>query len=48
MALETRLQVRMSTEEIEEVKELANEFGLSVSDFIRYLIAEEQSKGGEE
>lgn len=46
--LNTRLQVRMSTEEIEEVKELADEFGLSVSDFIRYLISEQQAKGGEE
>lgn len=46
--LETRIQVRMSNEEVEEVKDLANEFGLSVSDFIRYLIAEEHSKGGDE
>lgn len=46
--LETRLQVRMSTDEIEEVKELADDYGLTVSDFIRYLITEELSKGGEE
>lgn len=46
MALETRLQVRMSNEEIEEIKDLANDYGLSVSDYIRYLV--ENDKGGEE
>lgn len=46
MALETRLQVRMSNEEIEEIKDLADEYGLSVSDYIRYLV--ENDKGGEE
>lgn len=46
MALDTRLQVRMSQEEIEEIKDLADDFGLSVSDYIRYLV--EQDKGGEE
>lgn len=46
MALETRLQVRMSNEEIEEIKELADDYGLSVSDYIRYLV--ENDKGGEE
>ncbi len=44
--LETRLQVRVSTEELEEIKELAEDNGLSVSDYIRYLI--EEQKGGEE
>lgn len=37
--LDTRLQVRMSKDEIEYVKELADDYGLSVSDFIRYLIS---------
>lgn len=46
MAMETRLQVRMSNEEIEEIKDLADEYGLSVSDYIRYLV--ENDKGGEE
>lgn len=46
MALETRLQVRMSNEEIEEIKDLADDYGLSVSDYIRYLV--ENDKGGEE
>lgn len=46
MALETRLQVRMSNEEIEEIKDLADNYGLSVSDYIRYLV--ENDKGGEE
>lgn len=46
--LDTRIQIRMSTEEVEDVKMLADEFGLSVSDFIRYLIAEHQAEGGEE
>mgnify|MGYP002773278415 CR=1 FL=1 len=46
MALETRAQVRMSREELEELKEQAEDNGLSVSDYIRYLV--EQDKGGEE
>lgn len=46
MALETRLQVRMSNEELEEIKDLADDYGLSVSDYIRYLV--ENDKGGEE
>lgn len=46
--LETRLQVRMSTDEIEAVKQLADDYGFNVSDFIRYLITEELSKGGDE
>lgn len=44
--LDTRLQVRMTQEEIEEIKDLADEYGLSVSDYIRYLV--ENDKGGEE
>lgn len=44
--LETRLQVRMSADELEEIKDLADDTGLSVSDFIRYLV--EEYKGGEE
>lgn len=43
--LDTRLQVRMTREEIEEIKELAEDNGLSVSDYIRYLV--EEQKGGE-
>lgn len=46
MAMETRLQVRMSTEEIEELKEQAEDNGFTVSDYIRYLV--ENDKGGEE
>lgn len=44
--LDSRLQVRMSNEEIEEIKDLADNYGLSVSDYIRYLV--ENDKGGEE
>lgn len=44
--LDSRLQVRMSNEEIEEIKDLADDYGLSVSDYIRYLV--ENDKGGEE
>lgn len=46
MALDTRLQVRMSTEEIEELKEQAEDNGFTISDYIRYLV--ENDKGGEE
>lgn len=45
--LETRIQVRVSHEELEEIKDLANIYGLSISDFIRYLITN-CDKGGEE
>ena len=44
--LETRAQVRMSREELEELKEQANDNGFTVSEYIRYLI--ENDKGGEE
>lgn len=46
MALDVRLQVRCTREELEEFKELADENGLSLSDYIRWLLAQE--KGGEE
>lgn len=46
MALDTRLQVRMTQEEIEELKEQAEDNGFTVSDYIRYLV--ENDKGGEE
>ena len=46
MALETRMQVRMSREELEELKEQAEDNGFTISDYIRYLV--EQQKGGEE
>ena len=46
MALDTRIQVRCTNEELEEFKELAEENGLSLSDYIRWLL--EDSKGGEE
>lgn len=46
MALEVRTQVRMTREELEELKEQAEENGFTMSDYIRYLI--EQDKGGDE
>lgn len=46
MALDTRIQVRCTNEELEEFKELAEYNGLSLSDYIRWLL--EQEKGGEE
>ena len=46
MALEVRTQVRMTREELEELKEQAEENGSTMSDYIRYLI--EQDKGGDE
>lgn len=46
MALEVRTQVRMTREELEELKEQAKENGFTMSDYIRYLI--EQDKGGDE
>lgn len=46
MALDTRLQVRMTQEDIEELKEQAEDNGFTVSDYIRYLV--ENDKGGEE
>lgn len=45
MSKETRLQVRCTTEELEEFKELAEDNGLSLSDYIRWLL--EDAKGGE-
>ena len=46
MALDTRLQVRMTQDEIEELKEQEEDNGFTVSDYIRYLV--ENDKGGEE
>lgn len=46
MALEVRTQVRMTREELEELREQAEENGFTMSDYIRYLI--EQDKGGDE
>lgn len=46
MSLEVRTQVRMTREELEELKEQAEENGFTMSDYIRYLI--EQDKGGDE
>ena len=46
MALDTRIQVRCTNEELEEFKELAEDNGLSLSDYIRWLL--EQEKEGEE
>lgn len=46
MALEVRTQVRMTREELEELKEQAEGNGFTMSDYIRYLI--EQDKGGDE
>lgn len=47
MSMEVRAQVRMSREELEELKEQANDNGLNISDYIRWLIAND-AKGGEE
>lgn len=47
MALEVRTQVRMTREELEELKEQAEDNGFTVSDYIRWLI-ENDKKGGEE
>lgn len=47
MALNVRAQIRMSEEELENLKEQANDNGLNVSDYVRWLI-ENDSKGGEE
>lgn len=46
MALDTRIQVRCTNEELEEFKELAEDNGLSLSDYIRWLL--ENEKGGDE
>lgn len=46
MALETRIQVRCSTEELEEFKNLAEDNGFTLSDYIRWLL--ENEKGGDE
>lgn len=46
MALETRIQVRCSTEELEEFKDLAEDNGFTLSDYIRYLL--ENERGGDE
>ena len=46
MALQTRLQVRCTSEELEEYKELAEDNGFTLSDYVRYLL--EQEKGGDE
>ena len=46
MALDTRIQVRCTNEELEEFKELAEDNGLSLSDYIRWLL--EQEEEGEE
>lgn len=46
MTLDTRLQVRMTQEEIEKLKEQAEDNGFTVSDYIRYLV--ENDKGGED
>lgn len=44
--METRMQVRCTTEELEEFKELAEDNGFTLSDYIRYLL--ENEKGGEQ
>lgn len=46
MALDVRTQVRMTREDLEELKERAEENGFTMSDYIRYLI--KQDKGGDE
>lgn len=46
MALDTRIQVRCTNKELEEFKELAEDNGLSLSDYIRWLL--ENEKGGDE
>lgn len=46
MALNVRAQIRMSEEELENLKEQAEDNGFTLSDYIRYLV--EQDKGGKE
>ena len=46
MSLNVRVQVRMTDEELESLKEQAEDNGLNVSDYIRWLI--ENDKGGDE
>lgn len=44
--LETRIQVRCTNEELEEFKEMAEDNGFTLSDYIRYLL--ENERGGDE
>lgn len=44
MALETRIQVRLSDYEKEALKEQADESGFSLSDYIRWLIVNNSGK----
>lgn len=44
MALNVRLQVRMTDEELENCKEQAEDNGLSLSDYIRWLIEQDKEE----
>ena len=44
MTLDTRIQIRMSDIEKEQLKEQANEAGFTVSDYIRWLVENNSGK----
>lgn len=44
MALETRIQIRMSDIEKEQLEEQSNEAGFTVSDYIRWLIENDSGR----
>lgn len=44
MALETRIQVRLSEIEKENLQEQANDAGFTISDYIRWLIVNNSGK----
>lgn len=44
MALETRIQVRLSEIEKENLQEQANEAGFTISDYIRWLVINNSGK----
>ena len=44
MALETRIQIRMSDIEKEQLEEQANESGFTVSDYMRRLIENDSGR----
>lgn len=46
MSKNVRAQIRMTDEELENLKQQADDNGFTLSDYIRYLV--EQDKGGEE
>ena len=44
MAYETRIQIRLTDNEKEELQEQADESGFTVSDYIRWLIVNNSGK----